>query len=282
MGFLRNWLKKRPSLREDSSAPSQPRAPNFFIVGAAKSGTTSLWQYLRQHPDIFMPADIASKEPSYYCDTYGVQSYEAYLSLFFKDATTEKRIGEASTPYLTSPESARKIYDAVPDARIIMLLRNPVNRAYSLWKWMHAYGYETIGTFEEALEAEFCSRKDNPEFIGKFQKGGSAYYWDFLYFDSGLYFDQVKRYYDLFPKKQLAVLIFEEFVKSPLQFVHEVYEFLDVDPDFDPEIKIHNEGVSGYNPIDFNIRRELQQKYLNDVTRLSKVLNRDLKSFWFP
>lgn len=282
MGLLTNWFKKKPSLREDSSARCKPRAPNFFIVGAAKSGTTSLWQYLKQHPDVYMPADIASKEPSFYCDTYGVQGYEAYLSLFFKDATTEKRIGEASTPYLTSPESARRIYDAFPDARIIMLLRNPVNRAYSLWKWMHAYGYETIGTFEEALEAEFRSRKDNPEFIGKFQKGGSAYYWDFLYFHSGLYFNQVKRYYDLFPKKQLAVLIFEEFVESPLQFVHEVYEFLDVDPDFDPEIKIHNEGVSGYNPIDFNTGRELQQKYLDDVTRLSKLLNRDLESFWFP
>src|SRR5260370_23408084 len=127
MSPLRNWLKKKPSLREDFCAPSQSPAPNFFIVGAAKSGTTSLWQYLKQHPDIFMPADITLKEPSYYCDTYGVESYAAYLALFFKDATTQKRIGEASTPYLTSPESARKIYNGVPDSRIIMMLRNPVN-----------------------------------------------------------------------------------------------------------------------------------------------------------
>jgi Sulfotransferase domain len=255
--------------------------PNFFIVGAAKSGTTSLLQYLRQHPEIYMPADIALKEPSYYCDTYGVEGYEAYLSLFFKAVTTERRVGEASTPYLTSPESARKIYDDVPDARIIILLRNPVDRAYSLWKWMHAYGYETIGSFEEALKAEFYSRKDNLDFIRKFQKGSATYYWDFLYFHSGLYFDQVKRYCNLFSKKQLAVIIFEEFIEKPLQFVHELYEFLDVDADFDPEIKIHNEGVSGYNAMNVNTQLDLRQRYLHDVTRLSELLNRDLNSFWF-
>jgi hypothetical protein len=281
MGLFRNWLKKKPSLRGDSCAPSQPPAPNFFIVGAAKSGTTSLLQYLRQHPDIFMPADIALKEPSYYCDTYGVESYAAYLSLFFKDATTQKWIGEASTPYLTSPESARKIYDAVPDARIIILLRNPVDRAYSLWKWMHAYGYEPIGFFEEALEAEFYSRKDNPDFMRKFQKGGSTYYWDFLYFHSGLYFDQVKRYVDLFPKKHLAVIIFEEFIERPLQFVRDLYKFLGVDTQFRPEIKIHNEGVSGYSPMNVNTRLDLQEKYMKDVINLSRLLNRDFKLLWF-
>src|SRR5690349_8105845 len=127
MNFFKNWLNKRPRQCEVPRAPSQPRAPNFFIVGAAKSGTTSLWQYLKQHPDIFMPPDIALKEPAYYCDTYGVEAYAAYLLMFFKDAANQKRIGEASTTYLTSPESAGKIRDAVPDARIIMLLRNPVN-----------------------------------------------------------------------------------------------------------------------------------------------------------
>jgi hypothetical protein len=280
MGLFRNWLKKKPSVRQNSREASQPPAPNFFIVGAARSGTTSLWQYLRQHPDIFMPGDIAWKEPSYYCDTYGVESYAAYLSSVFKDATTEKRIGEASTPYLTSPESARKIHDGVPDPRIIMLLRNPVDRAYSLWKWMHAYGYETIGSFEEALEAEFSSRKDKPEFMSKFRKGYSAYYWDFLYFHSGLYFDQVKRYRDLFSRKQLAIIIFEEFVEKPLKFVHRLYEFLGVDPGFEPDIKIHN-AVPGYSPMNVNTQLDLQQRYLHDVTRLSKLLKRDLNSFWF-
>src|SRR5262249_13645733 len=136
-----------------------------------------------------------------------------------------------------------------------------------------------IGSFEEALEAEFYSRKDNPDFMRKFRKGGSTYYWDFLYFHSGLYFDQVKRYCDLFPKEQLVVMIFEEFVEKPLQFVHELYEFLDVDRRFDPESKIHNEGVSGYGRMNINTQLDLRRRYLDDVTRLSKLLNRDLNSF---
>ena len=227
-----------------------------------------------------MPADLEWKEPSYYCDTYGVESYETYLSIF-KDATLQKRIGEASTPYLSSPESAQKIHDSVPNAKIIILLRNPVDRAYSLYKWMFHYGYETIGSFEEALQAEFSWRKDNAAFMRKFQKGGSNHYWDFLYFHSGLYFEQVKRYCDLFSKKQLAIIIFEEFVQEPLQFMHGLYRFLGVDPGFDPDIKIHNEGAAGYGSMSANTQVDLQQRYSNDVALLSKLLHRDMNSFWF-
>ena len=284
MGLFRNWAKmvRSPGRTvRPPPEPNQPRKPNFFIIGAAKSGTTSLWQYLRQHPDIFMPEDIGRKEPSFYCDTYGVDSYEVYLSLF-KDAGSRKRVGEASTPYLSSPESAEKILHAVPDAKIIMLLRNPVDRAYSLYKWMFQYGYETIPTFEEALEAEVSARKDCQDFItGKFYKGSFCYYWDFLYFSSGLYYQQVKRYYKLFPKDQLAVIIFEEFAKNTLQSVHGLYAFLGVDANFDPEIKIHNQSDSSYKPLAAHTRLDLETKYLEDVKNLSILLHRDLSQIWF-
>ena len=79
--------------------------PNFFIVGAAKSGTTSLWAYLKQHPDIYMPEEMDHKEPSYYCNNLGIEEYDVYLQ-FFRNAGKAKAVGEASTPYLTSPESA--------------------------------------------------------------------------------------------------------------------------------------------------------------------------------
>jgi Sulfotransferase domain len=284
-GLLRDWTQKVKCLIQNFSPSSRrrgPPTPNFFIVGAAKSGTTSLYQYLRQHPDIYMPAELGWKEPSYYCDTYGVANYEFYLSLF-KDANTQKRIGEASTAYLSSPESARRIYDAVPDAKIIMVLRNPVDRAYSLYKWMFQHGYETISRFEEALEAEIHDRKDKPEFMsGKFYKGSFSYYWDFLYFSSGLYYEQVKRYYHLFPKGQMAVIIFEEFAKDTRQTVRSLYKFLGVDTAFDPEIQIHNQGAGAFSPLTEDTRHVLERKYLEDVARLSKLLKRDLRSIWFP
>ncbi len=284
MGLFKNWAKKvRPPGQtfRPPPEPNQPRTPNFFIIGAAKSGTTSLWQYLKQHPDIFMPEEIGWKEPSFYCDTYGVDSYEEYLSLF-KDAGSKKRVGEASTPYLSSPESADKIHHAVPEAKIIVLLRNPVDRAYSLYKWMFQYGYETIPAFEEALEAELSARKDCQDFIaGKFYKGSFCYYWDFLYFSSGLYYEQVKRYYQLFPKDQLAVIIFEEFANNTLQTVHGLYTFLGVDPNFDPEIKIHNQSDYSYKPLAADTRLDLETKYFEDVKSLSTLLHRDLSRIWF-
>ena len=285
MSRVRDLAQKATSLLQNLSSPSrprQPRTPNFFIVGAAKSGTTSLWQYFRQHPDIFMPANPGWKEPSFYCDTYGVASYEFYLSLF-KDATTQKRIGEASTTYLSSPESAQKIHEAVPDAKIIVLLRNPVDRAYSLYRWMFQHGYETIAGFEDALAAEFPARKDNPEFMsGKFYKGSFCYYWDFLYFSSGLYFEQVSRYYRLFKKDQLAVIIFEEFAKDTRRTVHDLYKFLGVDANFVPQIEIHNQGSAGFDPLAESTRHDLQRRYAEDVANLSRLLNRDLQSIWFP
>src|SRR5687767_12736237 len=108
------------------------RVPNFFVCGAARSGTTSLWEYLRQHPDIYMPAAIEHKEPSYFCDLYGMSDWNQYLALF-REAGNRKRVGEASGPYLTSPESAGRLKEAAPEARIIILLRDPAERAWSLY-----------------------------------------------------------------------------------------------------------------------------------------------------
>ena len=108
---------KRLHTRGSAAPPAASRVPDFFICGAARSGTTSLWEYLRQHPDVYMPTSIGDKEPSYFCDLYGMTDWQAYLSLF-RDAGNRKRVGEASGPYLTSPESAGLIKAAVPNARM--------------------------------------------------------------------------------------------------------------------------------------------------------------------
>ena len=132
-----------PALADGRPLPVPDYAPNFFIVGAARCGTTSLWEYLRQHPDIYMPPVIEQKEPAFFCDLYGVEHWDFYLTLF-EAGRGKKRIGEASTPYLSSPESAGQIHSVLPLAKIIITLRNPVVRAYSLYKWMHANGYADV------------------------------------------------------------------------------------------------------------------------------------------
>ena len=152
------------------------RSPNFFIVGAARSGTTSMWEYLKQHPDIFMPEGFAYKEPSYFCNLYGYNDFNLYLELF-AGVKEEKAVGEASTPYLTSPESAAWIREVYPAAKIIILLRNPVDRAYSMYNWMIKEGYEGVYPFEEALDVEKVRIKDE-----HFKYINPQYYHNYLYF----------------------------------------------------------------------------------------------------
>lgn len=212
--------------------PSHSKYPSFFIVGAARSGTTSLWMFLKQHPDIFMPRVV--KEPSYFCDIYGYKNFDKYLRLF-TDANNEKAIGEASTPYLTSPESPTRIREFYPSAKIIVILRNPVDRAYSLYNWMIREGYEWETSFEKALAVEDYRLRDQ-----NFKYNNPQYYYNYLYFYSGKYAAQIERYLDSFPRNNILFLLFDEFTKDPIPTTRKVYSFLGVDAKFVPEIEIYN------------------------------------------
>ena len=233
------------------------RLPNFFIAGAAKAGTTSLWRYLLQHPDIFMPTDIMYKEPAFFSDIKGVKSLKEY-TLLFSDATTEKMVGEASTAYLTSPESPVRIKEMISHAKIIIMLRNPIDRAYSLYNWMASNGYESSESFEMALQMEKRNRYDNESF----KHTNPEYYYNYLYFHSGLYSKQIKRYIDNFKRDQLCFIIFEEFKANIKQEIKKAFAFLCVDDSIVPDFKIYNSGKTPYSTsLQFFIRQELY-KYL--------------------
>ena len=128
--------------------------PNFFIVGGARCGTTSLWQHLSMQPEVFMPEDEMVKEPAFFSYVGQRRTFDQYIDIFKEAGENHKWIGEASTVYLTDPESARSIYDFNKNARIIIMLRNPVHRAYSLYNWMVQDGYEYAGSFKKALSLE--------------------------------------------------------------------------------------------------------------------------------
>ncbi len=214
------------------------KQPNFFIVGAARCGTTTMWQLLQQNPDIYMPEDEFFKEPHYFSEADNPDksriSWEEYLWIFDK-AHNEKRIGEASTGYLPDPTSAPQIYNYNPEAKIIIQLRNPAERAFSLYKWMVQDGYEYSASFEKALELEEKRRhKKIPNFFEP------EFYYNYLYFRSGLYAQQVKRYLDRFSSSQVYILRFKHLVSNPQQAVNEVCEFLNVTP--------HSIQSQTYNP----------------------------------
>ena len=221
-----------------------------------------------------MPPVFELKEPSFYCELYGMRDRIDYLSLF-DNAGSKKMVGEASGPYLTSPDSPARIHAEIPDARFIIMLRNPAERAFSKFKWMRENGYETCETFEEALRAEVETRKDNAWFM----KNNGQYYHNFLYFNSGLYAEQVKRFHDAFGKDRVLVIIFEEFAKNTLHWVRQAYSFLGVDPSFTPHLEIHN-PTSGKTRFDPALRAELMAKYAPSIIQLEVLLQRELRSLW--
>lgn len=197
------------------------RVPNLFIVGASKSGTTSLWYLLRQHPDVFIPEDELYKEPGYLSDLYGMTDQDKYLSLFAK-ASCEKYVGEATTAYLTDPNSAQRIYEFNPDSKIIIMLRHPVMRAYSLYNWMVQEGYEYAGTFEDALLKE--DKRKHRKIPNFFEP---SHYYNYMYYSSGLYHVQIERYVNIFGKN-VFIGLFEDFIKDEVEFLKQLSNFLGI------------------------------------------------------
>lgn len=211
--------------------------PNFLIVGAAKAGTTSLYEYLKQHPEICLPRDPKRKEPMYFVNRRaGVRDYNDYLSLFAHGGTS-KAIGEASTAYLYSEESPAWIKSVLGDIKIIILLRNPAKRAFSLYTWMVREGWEDAKTFEDALAREPARLRDQ-----HFREHCLEFFPDYLYFGSGLYTHQVERYFATFGRERVRIYLFEEFVKDPVAICQDIFSFLDVNRAFVPQIEVHNEG----------------------------------------
>lgn len=211
--------------------------PNFFIVGAPKCGTTSLHEYLQRHPDIYMPF---YKEPHYFgSDLLGSRfeqfrdKPERYLKLF-RDATTEKRIGESSPWYLVSQRAASEIkaYDA--QAKIIIMLRNPVDMMYSLWSQFRYSGNEQIEQFEEALAAEPARKQ------GKLIRRAAHCINGLFYYEMASYSGQVKRYFDTFGQDNVHVIIFDDFKNDTARAYRGVLEYLDVNPNFTTQFDVAN------------------------------------------
>lgn len=208
--------------------------PNFFIVGGMRCGTTSLWSYLRQHPEIYMPEH---KEPIFFCKSHksnkNIRNLKSYLDLFSM-AKKEKAIGEASAAYLTSPESAELIYSAYPDSKIIISIRNPAEQVFSVYQWMAREGWEWLSPFEKALDAE-KERLNDISF-----RESVLYQYVYFYSRFALYSEQIARYIDFFSSNNVKIILFDDLKKNPIETVKDIYNFLDVNSNFTPEIKVLN------------------------------------------
>ena len=209
----------------------QQKKPNFIIIGAMKAATTSLYTYLKQHPDVFM---TTIKEPMFFNNfqkkndfkvlgrkTKKITTFEEYYPLF--DAVkNEKAIGEASPSYISNTDCPSLIQQHLPDTKIIAILRQPVARAYSNFLHARRADREPIADFETAFNKETERKAEN---------------WSPLYHykGKGYYFEQLERYFTLFPRENIKVLLFEDLVKNPIKTTQEIFKFLNIDKSFIPE-----------------------------------------------
>lgn len=292
------------------------RRPNFFIVGAAKSGTTSVFHYINQHPDVFMSP---VKEPHYFSSLdfperfagpgdegftlQTVRTEADYLQLF-ADAGEATVLGEGSVYYLNYPQAAERIRVFNPNAKIVMLLRNPIDRAFSAYMHTVRDGRETL-SFEEGLEAE----------AKRIEQNYQPLWW---YKEVGRYAKAVEHYQQFFPRDQLKIFLYEDLANAD-KVVQELLSFLNLRTDVTIDTGVrHNisgkpksralytffakpnlvkEVVKPFLPTSFRQRlgqkakdltlekdrpsaktvKNLQRYFREDVLSLQDLLHRDLK-----
>jgi hypothetical protein len=288
--------------------------PNFLIIGAMKSGTTALYYYLEQHPQIYMSP---LKEPNFFCsegqespDGYSITDIGTYQDLF-GDVAGESVLGEASHCYLYEPKAVERIEYYVPDAKLIAILRNPIDRAYSHFLHMVRNGTEPLTDFAQALREEETGARQKSIFQD--------------YVGRGLYYGQLKRYFNTFGQDQVRVYLYEDLSDAPTATLRDAFRFLGVDDSFVPDVSIRH-NVSGYPkykaldellrrpkrvkhalkmhlparlrwrlskafdnlktrnlvvppPVESEVRRQLMEVYREDVLKLQDLICRDLSGW---
>ena len=293
--------------------------PNFLIIGAAKAGTTSLYSYLNQHPEIYFSPfkeprffaleglEVNYQGPSQVINEKAINTLDEYTKLF-EEVKEEKAIGEASTLYLYSDRASERIKQYIPQVKLIAVLRNPIDRAYSSYSHLVRDGYETL-SFAEALAAEAERIDRNWPPLWHYQA-------------RGFYYQQLAKYYALFPAEQIKVYLYDDFTNNPLGVAADIFDFLGVDTNFMPntsqkmnvsgapknkalhkiitqdnplksivkqffpqdlrktlykKIKSSNLGKSAKMPIE--VRTQLINLYRDDVSKLEKLIDRDLSDW---
>lgn len=281
--------------------------PNLFLVGAPKCGTSALHDYLAGHPDVFMSEP---KEPHHFCPDvnapFAIRDEAAYKALF--KGARERVVGESSATYLYSEVAAEKICSASPDARIVAVLRNPLEMIPSLHSQRRVNGTEPCPTLSEALKAEPKRKAGELPAVGAFP----------FYYDAARYTGQLRRYLAVFPAERVHIIVFDDFKKDAGAVYAELLRFLGLPPST-PNFRVVNRnkrvrsaavqrvienpaslpnrlpgpvGRFAYKALDrlnsapatrealgTDVKEQLKRDFRDEVEALSDLLGRDLRGW---
>jgi len=240
---------------------------DLLIIGAQRAGTTSLYNYITQHPNV---AKASSKEIHFFDNNYD-KGIDWYLNHFpLSTINSDMVTGEATPYYIFHPLARKRIQETIPEVKLIVLLRNPVDRAFSHYNHTRRQGNETL-TFEEAIRLELLTL---PVEKKKVQQGNySAIHQKLSYLERGIYVDQLKKWFDVFPKKQFLILKSEDFFSNPLKILNEIFQFLNI-----PKLELKDfEKLQSfeYQKMTHETREKLEEFFKPLNEKLYMLLNKD-------
>ena len=247
---------------------SQRKLPDFLIIGVAKGGTTSLFSYLSQHPQIEMSRE---NEIHYFAKYYkkGINYYRS----FFPFEKSNKLTGESSPYYFFHPQVPQRIKKDLPNTKIILLLRDPVTRAHSHYEMMK--GVDWVNSFDEAVTIEnervnlhHDRMKTDPEFKHNHHQA-------FSYIKRGFYYDQLQNWLKFYRLEELLILKSEEFFADPKKTLSRVYSYLEIDEIYPQDLTPQNtRSYNRLSKVDYDRYKKLFEE---DGKKLVELLGQNFK-----
>ena len=252
--MAREWIE---FLRLRNRAESF-RFPGLIGVGAARSGTTSLYHALNNCDEIFMSP---VKELSYFSHHFDHWSKDEYKVFFSGIETQHKYAGEVTPHYLHSVESCERISRLIPDCKIIILLRNPVNRAISHFK--KHYDHHKI----QKIDTYFRKGLDMIE-----TDKSLRFHHPVMNIRQGFYYDSIKRYMEHFPEENIFIGTLDEMKGDPVEFGNRMSEWLNVEIVFGTDVKNKSQKIQGIGSLSPKIKSELEELYSDDFEKTVNLL----------
>lgn len=205
--------------------------PNFLIIGAQKSASTFVHECVREHPNVFMPR----QEIAFFQDPDYLESSASQFESIFNVVKNEKAIGIKCPDYLGRPECPERIRKHIPDAKLIVVLRNPVDRAVSAYYWFMQVGIIPVRPLEEGLGDVISG-----QYARQFPRSREI-------LDYGFYYEHLMRYLKYFERRQLLILLQTDLQDSPRQAVSQIYNFLEIDESYVPRALTRQPKQSVYS-----------------------------------